>query len=652
MKILLDDFNLIRIFGYNNKKLFFNNKEIKFLETKNKFNLFLIDEINDFSVDYYINDEEGNKYLIEIGLVTTTQRFNEMFQYHDTLGYIYTPSKTTFYVYSPVAKEIYLVVENYKKYKMEKHVNGSWKVEVCKNLHLKRYYYLVRVNNRFQKATDPYSLTGDNNYSVVIDFNKTIPIDKTPIKQDNICDTIIYEGHVRDLTINLDIKNKGNFLGLIEKVKEIKKPIVDYIKYLGVTHLQLQPVTTFAGVNSKYKDSLYNWGYNPLNYFNLEGWYSSKPNSYIERINEFKKVINYCHKIGLGIILDVVYNHVYSKKMFNYDILVPNYFFRFNEDFNLENGSGCGNEIESRNFMVRRLIVDSLSFFAREFQIDGFRFDLFGLIDVVTSYQIEGFLTKINPSILIYGEGWSMGNTLVEEERVTIKNSSKVLNVSLFNDQFRKIIKGNKYFLGFEPGNGYNLSLLCNSILGSSNKFVKPTQSINYVECHDDKTIYDQINDIINYNEDSLKNFLELALSLVIISQGVPFIHAGQEFYLSKKGIRNSYCSPDEINGIKWDFNSESISKLKELIQVRKKYKLLRMDRYSDNIKTYYNSNNKNINYVLYDENTFLNIYVKNDYYRNILVDPGNLVFNLQPVEIKANGFEISKPGLYIFEKK
>lgn len=651
MKFFIDDYTTIRIQNYNKEEIYFNSKtlHLKSVDENNNYYFYLDDEI-DLSKDNYIYTM-SSKYLINIGLITTTQKFNDTYQYHGSLGAIYTKEKTTFYVFSPVAKEIILVVGS-KKYELSKIENGAWSVVVKGNLDNKKYYYLVRVNDKFIRALDPYATCGNDNYSVVCDFSKTIQLDYFDNKISSYTDAVIYEGSIRDMTVSLNITDskKGLYEGLISKIKNKNINILDYVKDLGITHLQLLPVFDFKGVCDNNKNALYNWGYNPFQYFVLDGFFSKNPNNSKSRINEFKKVIQYAHSIGLSVNMDVVYNHVYDKNIFSYEAFVPNYFFRY-KDNKLANGSFCGNEIASEKFMTRRLIVDSLSFFAREYKIDGFRFDLLGLMDVTTAYQIEGFLKKINPNIMLYGEGWNMGNVIREDMRCTIQNARKLQSFAFFNDQFRNLIKGQDLKLGYSTTNNKNMDLVCQSILGSPNLFKVPTQSINYVECHDNKTFYDHINQIVNLNEKTLRDYLELGLALVILSQGIPFIHAGQEFLRSKNGIDNSYRSPDIINSIKWDFDNPTIIKVKELLEIRKKYHVFRNITYSDKVHIHFNKNNFVVNYIVYNGKYSLNIFIKNDYFRAILNEPGNYIYSTKKPYVKNGKYEISKPGIYIFEK-
>jgi pullulanase len=585
-----------------------------------------------------------NDYAIplEIGLVTTTKEFDNKNQYDGRLGAIYHTNYTDFYVWSPVAKEINLILDN-QSYEMA-NKGLVWHVRVKGDLHLKPYYYDVRNLTYFEKVLDPYAKAGTNDYSYVLNPRRLSKVVASPIK---ICDktkAIIYEGHVRDMTINLDGDDQGLFTGLVVKSKTLGGTVLEYIKGLGITHLQLLPVTDFLGVDDYHKDKLYNWGYNPHQFFLLDGWYSKDPNDPILRINEFIKVINHAHRIGLGINLDVVYNHVYDYVGFSVNKLIPNYMYQFDKKGHITNFSGCQNDVASFRYMVRRLIVDSLVYLAKTFKIDGFRFDLMGLMDIPTMLIIEEELKKINPNIMLYGEGWNIPNTMPRDQRANMSNQKQIKGYAHFNDQFRNHMKGtNKY--GYAMGNDDHFETLKHSLLGSLNIFDSPNQSINYVECHDNYTFYDEISLKTNYDEFKKWHYQDFATHLVIIAQGIPFIHAGQEFYRTKKQVENSYKSPDDINMIVWNHKLVSVEKLRELINIRKTYKIYNNS--NSKIKTVTQKGGFVI-YTLENQKMRITHYLQNDYYtRKINLEQGEVLFASQDYLLEPKSVKVSKPGVY-----
>ncbi len=647
MKAYIDDFNLIRIEGL---------EPIKYVAMKN--NKVRLKRINKTTVLGYLKNElvlnienivyvNDYKLVLEIGLVTQTSNFNQKYQYDGPLGAIYKKEETSFYVFSPTAQDLKVVLDG-TEYEMI-YRNGVWEATVKGNHHLKAYYYLVKNKSFYKKALDPYAKAGTNDFSYVIDFSKTKQISKSSITQTNYLDTIIYEGHVRDLTHNLKLDNKNLYLGLIEKSEFLGMSVLDYIKSLGVTHLQLLPIYDFGGVNDINKDELYNWGYNPEQYFLLDGWYSKDPNNPIARINEVKEVVEYAHNIGLGINMDVVYNHVYEAKKFSYDILVPNYFYRFSNQ-KMTNTSGCGSDNETKNYMVRRLIVDSLIFFVEEYKIDGFRFDLMGLMDIQTMLLIEKELKKRNPKIMLYGEGWNMPSAISEKERPNMSNQKLIKGYAQFNDQFRNVLKGTDNG-GYAMGANNDFQIVKWSILGSPNLFDSPLQSINYVECHDNHTFYDKLTISTNYSDSVKMEYSDFALHLVIISQGIPFIHAGQEFYRSKNGVENSYKSNDSINAIKWGPRLTSVDKLKKLIKIRKEHPVYHQKYYLENGEV--KEVNSLIEYVLKNGEYTLTHYLKNDHKTNILdLEGKRLIFASHDFLLAGvDKIKINKPGVYIVKE-
>jgi len=347
------------------------------------------------------------------------------------------------------------------------------------------------------------------------------------------------------------------------------------LKELGITHVHLLPSFDFASIDeTKLNENKYNWGYDPLNFNVPEGSYSTNPHDPKSRIREFKQMVQSFHNSGIRVVMDVVYNHTFIGENSNLDLLVPGYFYRFNADSTWSNASGCSNETASERPMMRKFIVESVVYWATEYHVDGFRFDLMGIHDIETMNEVRAALDKIDPSIFIYGEGWTAAaSPLPEEERALKKNAKQLENIAVFSDDIRDALKGS-WKHGEIPGFVSGIDSLEESVkfgivgatqhpqvdytklIYSKAPYVNnPTQIINYVSCHDDMCLVDKLNEAKpeNTTDEELVRFNKLAQTVVFTAQGVPFIYAGEELYRNKKGIHNTYQSPDSINQINWD---------------------------------------------------------------------------------------------------
>lgn len=651
MRIFIDAFTLLRI----ESDAYINQIEIpthtiKWLKNEGYNQFFTLER----PIELHLHDKitiNNDIYPLEIGLVTLTKEFETKYRYDGKLGYDYSPSSTRFSLFSPVAKEVFVVIDDIA-YPMT-YKEPIWDRVIDGDMDGKRYVYRIRLTDTFKDVNDPYANAMGLDGSYIINWKKLDPIHPTPIKLKRYVDAVIYEGHVRDMTVNLDVQSKGVFQGLTEKSKLLKGSVLQYIKRLGMTHLQLLPVFDFEGVNDEIKEEAYNWGYNPSQYFALEGWYSKDPKDPYERINAFRSVINEAHRIKLGINMDVVYNHVYNHLTFPYDFIVPGYFYRHNSLKKMTNASFCGNDVETRNYMVRKLIVDSLIHFTEHFQIDGFRFDLMGLMDIDTMLLIESELKKRNPSIMLYGEGWNMLTEVPHKMRSNMNNQALFTSYAHFNDFYRNTMKGELHGmgLGYTMGSKGLIHKAMDAIIGTPQAFTSYNQTINYVECHDNLTFYDKMLLSCGFERDSFKECQDFANHLIAISQGVPFYHAGQEFYRSKMGVENSYNSPDEINKITWNPKAEAVDKLKKLLKIRKKHLLYRMDRLNDQIKIERNQNT--IIYTLENTREILVNYIKSEQgIEKFSLQNGTLIFPSQHVLTEASDIYVDKPGIYIIKIK
>lgn len=518
------------------------------------------------------------------------------------LGYRYQKDKTLFQVWAPIASMVDLIfydVNGHKIqiYPMKRKANGVYHVEVKGNHDGQHYRYGIVNHGQYQESIDPYSfgLSQNSVDSVVINLEDLkIPMNDASLpKLKDYQDAIIYEAHVRDLSSDTSISftHPRTFLGAIEKNKKTKlKHAVgfDYLTSLGITHLQLLPVTDYRSVNEFNVAQSYNWGYDPYHYFSLEGSFASTPKDPRSRIQDFMKLVSQYHQAGIRINIDVVYNHVYDYQHSPFEKIVPGYYFRKHPNGQMSNGSYCGNDLATEKPMVRHLIVQAATFTVSTYHLDGFRFDLMGIIDRETLYQIQHKVRKIKPDFMLYGEGWNMPTYLPQEQKGITENSHLLPDFAFFNDLFRNTLKGgnNDHDLnvpGFATGNldaGQNLpSLLLGSYLThlGPTKVSHPSQSINYVECHDNNTFFDKLMGC-QANEGEMFHLRRIifANSLILFSNGIPFFHMAQEVGGSKNGDHNSFQSGDKVNQFEYRLLDERpwmVKAFQDLIQLRKMFR-------------------------------------------------------------------------------
>jgi pullulanase len=533
------------------------------------------------------------------------------------LGVQYAPEKTIFKVWSPAASAIKLKIYKegeggaaQKELQFIKQKNYLWVATVHEDLRNRFYTYQATVNEKqLEEVPDIYAKgVGINGRrGMVVDLAKTNPpgwqTDKSPFTG-SLNDAIIYELHVRDATIYSKAKNKGKFLGLTETglTNSEGLPVgLDHIKKLGITHVQLLPVYDYYTVDESVKENpLYNWGYDPLNYNTPEGNYSTNPYDGNIRINEFKQLIQTFHQNKLAVIMDVVYNHTMFAAESYFNQLVPGYYYRMNKEGQFSNGTGCGNETASERAMFRKFILESVLYWVKEYHIDGFRFDLMAIHDLETMNKIATELRKIKPNIILLGEGWTAGaSPLPDEKKAMKKNALLMPTIAVFGDDLRDAIKGSVFDpkdSGFISGNtktgmsirfglvgaGKHPQIDYTQVNYSKKPFTaQPFQMIAYNECHDNHTLWDRL---LNSNpqdgDDTRRKRYVLAMAIVLTAQGVPFIHAGQEFCRTKKGVENSYQSPDSINAIDWERLSEFKQEhelIQQLIRIRKTHPAFRL---------------------------------------------------------------------------
>ena len=525
------------------------------------------------------------------------------------LGNTYSPTATKFRVWAPTAIAVTLVtyakadspLSSAVETRMTPDVNGTWVTSLSGDQDGLIYNYRVTLEGPTNEAVDPYvrATTINGTRGVVVNLSKTNPAGWSKSKpkfSGKATDAVIYELHVRDLSMDsssgISAANKGKFLAFTElntKSGAVQTG-VSAIKDLGVTHVELLPIYDFQSVDEA--APTFNWGYDPQNYNVPEGSYSSDPTKPTARITELKRAIQSMHSVGLRVNMDVVYNHVYNASTFSQNLITPGYFFRTDDNGALTNGSGCGNDVATERPMVRKFIVDSVKYWASEYNLDGFRFDLMGLMDIKTINEVTAALKVIEPTIIVIGEGWEMG-TLAKDLRASQTNISKLNNVAHFNDQIRDGLKGSVFKAsdtGWATGKLSAVGDIKPGIVGNTNydlmflnawNTTSPTQSVNYVESHDNLTLADKLTaSVKGISPTGIAQLSQFATSIAFLSQGVPFMQAGQEFLRSKNGDDNSYKSDDATNSLKWSTKlkySATVNYYKGLIALRAAHPAFRM---------------------------------------------------------------------------
>ena len=514
----------------------------------------------------------------------SSQGFEEKFTYHGCLGAAWSPGKTSFRVWAPTAQAVSLRLyrsgnpgadDLLAQQQMLPDVCSSWTAERFGNLNGVYYTYLVTVDGQTREVCDPYARTTGVNgcRAMVLDLRSTDPdgwdTDADPHAGSPITDAILYELHVRDASMHRSsrIKNKGKFLGLTETGRKTTggSPTgLDHIQALGVTHVHLLPVFDFGFTDESRRHPQFNWGYDPVNFNVPEGSYATDPYRGEVRVAEMKRMVKAFHDSGLSVVMDVVYNHVYDAGMFCFNQIVPGYFSRIDSDGHYSNGSFCGNDTASERSMVRKYIVDSVNYWAEEYHIDGFRFDLVGLIDTETINEIISTVHRRHPNVIFYGEGWQMNTALTKPGyALTVQaNSAKVPGFAFFSDTTRDMLRGTVFSSaarGFAVGGVVSKQELEACFMGMPQWASQPEQCVNYASCHDNTTLFDRI--ALSAPEASMEDRIRmnnLAAAFYMLSEGVPFLQAGEEMLRTKPGKKgsfdeNSYRSPDKVNSLKWD---------------------------------------------------------------------------------------------------
>jgi len=572
---------------------------------------------------------------------------------------IYSNGSSVFNVWSPDAGAVLLSLYRdgesstaFKTIKMRKDPDGYWSATIKKDLAGTFYTFTVKHNNKWLDPTpgiDAKAVGVNGNRAFVIDLKKTNPEDwLKDIKPtlNKFTDIIIYELQHRDFSIysGSGIKNKGKYLALTEKNTVNNQGFstgIDHLKELGITHVHIMPSYDFGSIDeTRLFENKYNWGYDPKNYNVPEGSFSTNPYDPASRIKEFKQMVKSLHENGIRVILDVVYNHTYVNDKSNFSLTAPGYYYRYNNDATYSDASACGNETASEKEMMRNFMVESVKYWVNEYHIDGFRFDLMGIHDIETMNIIRSELDKIDSSIIIYGEGWTAGSSPLAEEKRAIKKNGKMLpRIAVFSDDLRDAAKGHwndhkaPGMVGAKTGLEESIRFgVCGAVMHDQVDFKKvnysdapyannPDEVINYVSCHDDMCLNDKLkaSSMGNIKESELIKQHKLAQTIVFTAQGIPFMLSGEELFRNKKGIHNTFQSPDSVNQIDWTYKGKYYNVFeyyKSLIKLRKEHPAFRMDKTEDV--------NKHLQFIEMPEKAMVGFllkdYANGDTWKNILV--------------------------------
>lgn len=624
--------------------------------------------------------------------IVRTDEFDQKYAYiGDDLGAVVNGNSTTFKLWAPTATKVELVTYKSTDEKAQEDKTqdltlgteagklGVWSITTGDAKAGTAYTYKVHfADGTVNNSPDPYAKAAVRNgmRSVVFgkDTGKPVPrmasFDKRPT------DATIAEMNIRDFSIHessgVDVAKRGKYLGVIESgtKKDGKTTGFDYLKSLGITHVQIMPMYDFGSVNEDLKVGYVekndknsphqNWGYDPINYNVPEGSYASDSANPATRITELKQMVKGLHDAGLRVIMDVVYNHVYNAQKNAFGQTVPGYYFRYNDDGSLSNKSGCGNDTASERKMMSKYIVDSVKYWAKEYGIDGFRFDLMGLIDLETMSQVRKAVYDIDPNSIILGEGWDMsqlpyGNRTIQPNAYKLAENN---GIAFFNDSFRDAVKGqgDKGVAGFVSGNRGSDNLVMQNLYGcqpgnsscTGRRYANAGQTVQYVEAHDNLNLYDKLKKSLpNETEENLKKRVMLANSLVMFAHGMPFFELGQEFLRSKNGNANSYNAGDGDNSVKWDLvnkNSDAVEYFKELIKLRNEIPALRDSEYSDvNKNMHWIKSSDGINAFSVDSNNKTYVFIFNANSSESTVNIGKGKYRVRIADGKANSDEVSK---------
>ncbi|MDR3118711.1 MAG: type I pullulanase [Mediterranea sp.] len=533
---------------------------------------------------------------------------------------VYNPTETLFMLWAPTADDVRVMLfdqaENSSPSEMirlERNAEGTWTGTAQGDRMDKFYAFNVKVDNKWLGETPGINARAvgvNGKRAAIINNRATNPPewenDRRPELRSQ-ADMIIYEMHHRDFSIHESsgIQHKGKYLALTEHdTAEPNSRLSTGLKHLtdlGITHVHLLPSFDFASIDeTTLHRNGYNWGYDPQNYNVPEGSYATNPYDPYSRIREFKQMVQALHKAGIRVILDVVYNHTFTTGNSPFERTVPGYFYRRDEDGAFADGSACGNEAASERAMMRKYMIESVLYWAGEYHIDGFRFDLMGIHDIETMNEIRKAVDKIDPTICIYGEGWAAKTPKYPAAQLAMKgHATQMPRIAVFSDELRDGLRGpyndntQGLFLAGIPGGEESIKFgIAGAIKHPQIDYTKvnytdsawalqPTQTICYASCHDDMCLTDRLKaSVPDLTDEQLIRLHMLAQTVVLTSQGIPFLFAGEEILRDKKGVHNSFKSPDAVNAIDWTGKAHFhavYTYYQTLIKLRKNHPAFRM---------------------------------------------------------------------------
>jgi pullulanase len=626
---------------------------------------------------YHVVDADGVSSELYTGKIVRTELFDNIYAYKkNDLGYSYSPESTKFKIWTPVAKRVTLELVDPRGVTTMLDVPyrnlGVWRIVVEGDLERWKYRYRIYLNGTEKIVNDPYAVASDANG----DFNYVV--DRTRFRKfkhgfsfsGDPLDAVVYETSVRDFTIDpaIGAKHPGKFLGLAET--GLKTPSghpagLDYLASLGITHVQFMPFFDFDGIDERNPGSDYNWGYNPQQYNVPEGWFSTDPDDPYARIDELRTAVDALHAKGIGVIMDVVYNHVFDPYAFPFEKLVPGYAYHVDRQGIYTNVSGCKNDLATHRKMVRKFIIDSVLYWASEYRIDGFRFDLMGLIDVETMNELRQELHELDEHIIVYGEGWKMHSGNMADRMAHMMNKNVIYTIGFFNDRFRETVKGKTFMPeipGYATGDPSDTETVAEMLLGSAaNRFMfkYASQSVNYVECHDNMTFFDKCL-VMTDDVAKIERWEKLATAMVLFAQGMPFLHSGQEFFRTKNGDENSFESGDAVNRIDWarsDAHADAVDFLRAAVRIRRNLPCFRL-KASSELLQYAKIDvlpSKTILYGLSDGARLLIVFKPTDTPETIAIPDGYaMILASEPVGTPGSDgtLELALVGTYVFQKR
>lgn len=599
LECFIDDFKVAHLYIYKP----YNNEVVKQLHlyknnqmVANSYHFEL--ENNDYykytiDIDYSYGDVYCYRHLnttfyFNIRHITHTEKFDRDFFYDkNDLGPSYSKLATSFKIWAPLADKVEIVTQG-ERYLMKKGEKGIFSTTVFGDLKNVIYHVETTRNGVTTSSNDPYAYSSTENgfQSVVVDVKKAKPVKPSNVIN-SYCDAIIYEMSVRDFSIddNSGIFHKMKFKGLVEKGTSLNgySTGLDYLKELGITHVQLMPVMDFESVDETNYLNQYNWGYDPLQFNTVEGSYCV--NTYEGRVTELQDAVAEFHRNNIRVNLDLVFNHVYNDQHYAFNRIMPYYCLRYHNDETKSDGAYCGNELRTDGLMYQKYLCDMLKRYIEIYDIDGIRLDLMGLIDNKTILKFVEIGKKYKKDFMVYGEGWNLPSCMSEELRATVHSHRVLPEVGFFNAHFRDSIKGGSMKhqameRGYVMGNLDCRDGFKKGMGGSFDRFDDAIQTINYLECHDNLTFYDKAVMCFNESNNDIIPITKLSLALTILAIGVPFIHGGEEFLRTKQGHDNSYNLPDEINHFDWERRcklDEVVKYTAKMIEIRKKYPVFRI---------------------------------------------------------------------------